>query len=167
MRMKPRKRSRLSTEKKSGAERSRSTKRVRRKRASVVVAGDPVGGAVDMAVAEAGGTITKDMPDNRESPAGSALGWTQKSSRFRRLVEHKHFCGGAMSGRGRSSFTKRLKERSRQEKQREKAERKTQRKQEKTPRNPEDDFGTNETLPEDSLSPYLEDFDQPQSSDSD
>jgi hypothetical protein len=36
-----------------------------------------------------------------------------------------------MSGRGRSSFTKRQKERSRQEKQREKAERKVQRKLEK------------------------------------
>ena len=36
-----------------------------------------------------------------------------------------------MSGRGRSSFTKRQKERSRQEKQREKAERKVQRKSEK------------------------------------
>jgi hypothetical protein len=37
----------------------------------------------------------------------------------------------SMSGRGRSSFTKRQKERSRQEKQREKAERKVQRKLEK------------------------------------
>jgi hypothetical protein len=37
-----------------------------------------------------------------------------------------------MSGRGRSSFTKRQKERSRQDKQREKAERKTLRKQEKS-----------------------------------
>jgi hypothetical protein len=36
-----------------------------------------------------------------------------------------------MSGRGRSSFTKRQKERSRQEKQKEKAERKVQRKLEK------------------------------------
>ncbi|HZE28274.1 MAG TPA: hypothetical protein VE083_12830 [Terriglobales bacterium] len=36
-----------------------------------------------------------------------------------------------MSGRGRSSFTKRQKERSRQDKQREKAERKSQRKAEK------------------------------------
>jgi len=36
-----------------------------------------------------------------------------------------------MSGRGRSSFTKRQKERSRQEKQREKAERRVQRKLEK------------------------------------
>jgi hypothetical protein len=36
-----------------------------------------------------------------------------------------------MSGRGRSSFTKRQKERTRQEKQREKAERKVQRKLEK------------------------------------
>jgi hypothetical protein len=36
-----------------------------------------------------------------------------------------------MSGRGRSSFNKRQKERSRQEKQREKAERKAQRKLEK------------------------------------
>ena len=36
-----------------------------------------------------------------------------------------------MSSRGRSSFTKRLKERSRQEKQQEKAERKAQRKLEK------------------------------------
>jgi hypothetical protein len=72
-----------------------------------------------------------------------------------------------MSGRGRSSFTKRLKERSRQEKQREKAERKTQRKQEKPPRNPEDDFGTNEILPEDSLSsPFQDESDRQQSSDS-
>jgi len=37
-----------------------------------------------------------------------------------------------MSGRGRSSFTKRQKERSRQVKQREKAERKSLRKQEKS-----------------------------------
>jgi hypothetical protein len=37
-----------------------------------------------------------------------------------------------MGGRGRSSFTKRQKERSRQDKQREKAERKNLRKQEKT-----------------------------------
>ena len=36
-----------------------------------------------------------------------------------------------MSGRGRSSFTKRQKDRSRQEKQKEKAERKVQRKLEK------------------------------------
>lgn len=36
-----------------------------------------------------------------------------------------------MSGRGRSSFTKRQKERSRQEKQKEKAERKVQRKLDK------------------------------------
>jgi hypothetical protein len=74
--------------------------------------------------------------------------------------------GVLMSGRGRSSFTKRLKERSRQEKQREKAERKTQRKQEKTPRNPEDDFGTNETLPEESLSPFFDDVEHAHSSDS-
>jgi hypothetical protein len=44
-----------------------------------------------------------------------------------------------MSGRGRSSFTKRQKERSRQEKQREKAERKVQRKLEKQVGGPEDD----------------------------
>ena len=37
----------------------------------------------------------------------------------------------SMSGRGRSSFSKRQKERSRQDKQREKLERKTQRKAEK------------------------------------
>jgi len=37
----------------------------------------------------------------------------------------------SMSGRGRSSFTKRQKERSRQEKQKEKAERKVQRRLEK------------------------------------
>jgi len=37
----------------------------------------------------------------------------------------------SMSGRGRSSFTKRQKERSRQEKQKEKAERKVQRRAEK------------------------------------
>lgn len=37
-----------------------------------------------------------------------------------------------MGGRGRSSFTKRQKERSRQDKQREKAERKNLRKQEKS-----------------------------------
>ena len=36
-----------------------------------------------------------------------------------------------MAGRGRSSFNKRLKERSRQEKQREKAEKRVQRKQDK------------------------------------
>ena len=59
-----------------------------------------------------------------------------------------------MSGRGRSSFTKRLKERSRQEKQREKAERKSQRKLEKQARNPEDDFGTNETVPEEQLDDF-------------
>lgn len=43
-----------------------------------------------------------------------------------------------MSGRGRSSFTKRQKERSRQEKQREKAERKVQRKLEKQTGSPEE-----------------------------
>jgi hypothetical protein len=43
-----------------------------------------------------------------------------------------------MSGRGRSSFTKRQKERSRQEKQREKAERKVQRKLEKQTGGPEE-----------------------------
>jgi hypothetical protein len=43
-----------------------------------------------------------------------------------------------MPGRGRASFTKRQKERSRQEKQREKAERKAQRKQEKPAGSPED-----------------------------
>ena len=53
-----------------------------------------------------------------------------------------------MSGRGRSSFNKRQKERSRQDKQREKAERRTQRKQDKAARNPEDDFGTNVVVDE-------------------
>ena len=48
-----------------------------------------------------------------------------------------------MSGRGRSSFTKRQKERSRQEKQREKAERKVQRKLEKPA------TGSDELSPED------------------
>jgi hypothetical protein len=43
-----------------------------------------------------------------------------------------------MSGRGRSSFTKRQKERSRQDKQREKAERKSQRKAEKGAGEPAD-----------------------------
>jgi hypothetical protein len=46
-----------------------------------------------------------------------------------------------MGGRG-SSFTKRQKERSRQEKQREKAERRLQRKAEKQPGMPEIDHGT-------------------------
>ncbi len=48
-----------------------------------------------------------------------------------------------MSGRGRSSFTKRQKERSRQEKQKEKAERKVQRKLEKPA------TGSEELTPED------------------
>ena len=48
-----------------------------------------------------------------------------------------------MSGRGRSSFTKRQKERSRQEKQKEKAERKVQRKSEKPA------TGSDELTPED------------------
>src|SRR5256885_15510715 len=42
-----------------------------------------------------------------------------------------HLGGMPMPGRGRASFTKRQKERSRQDKQREKAERKAQRKGEK------------------------------------
>src|SRR5256885_11223801 len=42
-----------------------------------------------------------------------------------------HLGGVPMPGRGRASFTKRQKERSRQDKQREKAERKAQRKVEK------------------------------------
>jgi hypothetical protein len=48
-----------------------------------------------------------------------------------------------MSGRGRSSFTKRQKERSRQEKQKEKAERKVQRRSEKPA------GGSDELTPED------------------
>ncbi len=46
-----------------------------------------------------------------------------------------------MAGRSRSSFNKRLKERSRQEKQREKAEKKVQRKAEKQPVSPDDAIG--------------------------
>ena len=69
-----------------------------------------------------------------------------------------------MSGRGRSSFTKRLKERSRQEKQREKAERKNQRKQDKPVRNPEDDFGTNVIV--DDIEDFSVDLEPSQSSDS-
>jgi hypothetical protein len=46
-----------------------------------------------------------------------------------------------MAGRSRSSFNKRLKERSRQEKQREKAEKRVQRKQEK-PEGVEDDMAS-------------------------
>ena len=69
-----------------------------------------------------------------------------------------------MSGRGRSSFTKRLKERSRQDKQREKAERKTQRKQDKPVRNPEDDFGTNVIV--DDLDDFTVDVEPSHSSDS-
>ncbi|HTU42577.1 MAG TPA: hypothetical protein VMF10_12785 [Candidatus Aquilonibacter sp.] len=44
--------------------------------------------------------------------------------------------------RGRSSFTKRQKEQTRQQKQRDKAERKTQRKQQK----PESEFGSTDEL---------------------
>ncbi len=47
-----------------------------------------------------------------------------------------------MAGRSRSSFNKRLKERSRQEKQREKAEKRVQRKQEKPEQGPEDDMSS-------------------------
>ena len=54
-----------------------------------------------------------------------------------------------MPGRGRSSFTKRQKERSRQDKQREKAERRNQRKSEKQDRGPETDIGFND-VPDDS-----------------
>jgi hypothetical protein len=46
-----------------------------------------------------------------------------------------------MAGRSRSSFNKRLKERSRQEKQREKQERRVQRKIEKQTTGPEDSIG--------------------------
>ncbi len=49
-----------------------------------------------------------------------------------------------MSGRGRSSFNKRQKERSRQEKQREKAERKAQRRLEKQTAVPEDPAGSSQ-----------------------
>jgi hypothetical protein len=48
--------------------------------------------------------------------------------------------------RSSSSFTKRQKERARQEKQREKAERKVQRKQEKQPGGPDDDLGVNPSM---------------------
>ncbi len=48
--------------------------------------------------------------------------------------------------RSSSSFTKRQKERARQEKQREKAERKVQRKQDKQPGGPDDDLGVNPTM---------------------
>jgi hypothetical protein len=47
-----------------------------------------------------------------------------------------------MAGRSRSSFNKRLKERSRQEKQREKAEKRVQRKQEKPEQGAEDDMSS-------------------------
>jgi hypothetical protein len=50
-----------------------------------------------------------------------------------------------MAGRSRPSFTKRLKERARQEKQREKAERKQQRKQEKL--TPQTEDGMPDTAP--------------------
>jgi|GraSoiStandDraft_13_1057314.scaffolds.fasta_scaffold855932_2 hypothetical protein len=55
-----------------------------------------------------------------------------------------------MPGRGRSSFTKRQKERSRQDKQREKAERRSQRKSEKQDRGPETDIGHNDVLSDES-----------------
>ncbi len=54
-----------------------------------------------------------------------------------------------MPGRGRSSFNKRQKERSRQEKQREKAERKSQRKLEKPSGTSGPEFGSNEVFFED------------------
>jgi hypothetical protein len=47
-----------------------------------------------------------------------------------------------MAGRSRSSFNKRLKERSRQEKQREKAEKRVQRKQEKPEQGADDDMSS-------------------------
>jgi septal ring factor EnvC (AmiA/AmiB activator) len=47
-----------------------------------------------------------------------------------------------MAGRSRSSFNKRLKERSRQEKQREKAEKRVQRKQEKPDHTSDDDLAS-------------------------
>jgi hypothetical protein len=123
--------------------------------------------AVGTVVVGVAATIIRDMLVSRASLAGSA----QFNTEIRPPVvacRTQIFVGVLMSGRGRSSFTKRLKERSRQEKQREKAERKTQRKQEKQPRNPEDDFGTNETVPEESLSPFFDDdLEQAHSSDSD
>ncbi len=61
-----------------------------------------------------------------------------------------------MPGRGRSSFTKRLKERSRQERQREKLEKKHQRKAEKQARGPEDAIG-------DSQAHYFEDIEDSES----
>jgi hypothetical protein len=47
-----------------------------------------------------------------------------------------------MAGRSRSSFNKRLKERSRQEKQREKAEKRVQRKQDKPEQGVDDDMSS-------------------------
>lgn len=47
-----------------------------------------------------------------------------------------------MAGRSRSSFNKRLRERSRQEKQREKAEKRVQRKQEKPEHGADDDMAS-------------------------
>ena len=59
-----------------------------------------------------------------------------------------------MSGRGRSSFTKRQKERSRQDKQREKAERKSQRKAEKGTGEPGDLDSSLEVLVDSSTDPF-------------
>jgi len=60
-----------------------------------------------------------------------------KGQRFKKKI---YSLGGFMAGRSRSSFNKRLKERSRQEKQREKAEKRVQRKQEKPEQGLEDDM---------------------------
>jgi hypothetical protein len=56
-----------------------------------------------------------------------------------------------MAGRSRSSFNKRLKERSRQEKAREKAEKKVQKKLEKPEGTPDDDFGIDFSAAQDQL----------------
>jgi hypothetical protein len=94
------------------------------------VGGDPA--AADVLEVGVGVTIIRAMRVSLESRAGKEQHSIVQCRVFTSIdLPKKCPLEVSMSGRGRSSFTKRQKERSRQEKQREKAERKVQRKLEK------------------------------------
>ena len=82
-----------------------------------------------------GATIIAAIRGSRANRAGSVF---ERQSASDRAVEclsatSKEILGGERMPRGRSTFTKRQKENTRQQRQRDKAERRSQRKQEKAP----------------------------------
>src|ERR1700738_2883717 len=97
----------------------------------LTAAAHPAAGGHPAVAADA--TTTAAMPASLVSRAGSCrrIEGCNTGRCTRSYLAQKFPMEVFMSGRGRSSFTKRQKERSRQEKQREKAERKAQRKLEK------------------------------------